>query len=868
MDRHVAGGCSATGGSSGPPAANAPITFASPDTFVHSTPSNVSSPQSRTSSNASSKFHMAESMKIGPAAVAAVIADASPSAQLLRRSEVPQLRQRRIRANSPEELVEKDPLAAAMWRLYRSSATFLPESVRMENMTWRMMAMTLKRQDAKRYTLPYLHLSPPTDIRAFTRQKDKHKDPNSMQLDSPPTQSTNGQTSSPSTFQSPPSIQRPSSAVPIRPFQPPPIETSVGIATTVPYVPVASQNAKKEFSFVQKRLRKTSMDVSAMVFFHALIRNLMVQGRKRPADFSPRVPPVTSIVIPNDPEPETYPAEFSRLSAKIPSFGLDPLAMEAPEGFDNSNVHSPNLNATFTFSPDLANHQYFPSGTSGGMYSPPHSASTPQSGNTTPQPPPELTSEALFAFGNLPTRGYTVPIRGNMSAPQDTHDYALAFDATGLYSAPSSLSIPSSFHMNNDFLNSHPFASHIDPASMINSLPSSFRSSQSMFGFNDGGMELLQPDDTEWTGARSSSGFNHPSRQLDASLTTPPLSGISLNPNSLLAQNPTSPGINVPSRKVTISAPERTGTSPTKQRTWPYAVNPQSNRRQQATFASMQDIQTRRPKALSRVNSTPTTPKLSTTNTPQSLSLPPSPEPISPDGPPQPPSQQQPGNHARRQSISSSKAPPPPNDGTTTCTNCHTTNTPLWRRNPEGQPLCNACGLFLKLHGVVRPLSLKTDVIKKRNRGGGNSAGTNSANATDAVPTRTSARKSSIANKRSSNPTSTNTSPMLSRRNSVTGKNNVNLGITPVVDDKRAVGGVTQTGKKSASTATSSSTYSGLVTPVNSTEVTPPSNGFAPGASAQAQQLFDASMYESGTPSAMQIDPERGNEWEWWTMVM
>ncbi|KAG1870198.1 hypothetical protein DFJ58DRAFT_653231 [Suillus subalutaceus] len=55
----------------------------------------------------------------------------------------------------------------------------------------------------------------------------------------------------------------------------------------------------------------------------------------------------------------------------------------------------------------------------------------------------------------------------------------------------------------------------------------------------------------------------------------------------------------------------------------------------------------------------------------------------------------------------------------TSCTNCQTTNTPLWRRDPEGQPLCNACGLFFKLHGVVRPLSLKTDVIKKRNRASG-----------------------------------------------------------------------------------------------------------------------------------------------------
>ena len=33
-------------------------------------------------------------------------------------------------------------------------------------------------------------------------------------------------------------------------------------------------------------------------------------------------------------------------------------------------------------------------------------------------------------------------------------------------------------------------------------------------------------------------------------------------------------------------------------------------------------------------------------------------------------------------------------DTTTVCTNCQTTNTPLWRRDPEGQPLCNACGLF------------------------------------------------------------------------------------------------------------------------------------------------------------------------------
>lgn len=66
---------------------------------------------------------------------------------------------------------------------------------------------------------------------------------------------------------------------------------------------------------------------------------------------------------------------------------------------------------------------------------------------------------------------------------------------------------------------------------------------------------------------------------------------------------------------------------------------------------------------------------------------------------------------ASSSSISASKDGAPQE-----CTNCGTRTTPLWRRNAQGHPLCNACGLFLKLHGEVRPLSLKTDVIRKRNR--------------------------------------------------------------------------------------------------------------------------------------------------------
>lgn len=42
----------------------------------------------------------------------------------------------------------------------------------------------------------------------------------------------------------------------------------------------------------------------------------------------------------------------------------------------------------------------------------------------------------------------------------------------------------------------------------------------------------------------------------------------------------------------------------------------------------------------------------------------------------------------------------------TSCTNCHTTNTPLWRRDPEGQPLCNACGLFFVSSWCDHPVNV------------------------------------------------------------------------------------------------------------------------------------------------------------------
>ena len=36
----------------------------------------------------------------------------------------------------------------------------------------------------------------------------------------------------------------------------------------------------------------------------------------------------------------------------------------------------------------------------------------------------------------------------------------------------------------------------------------------------------------------------------------------------------------------------------------------------------------------------------------------------------------------------------------TICSNCKTSTTTLWRRNNSGEPVCNACGLYFKLHSV------------------------------------------------------------------------------------------------------------------------------------------------------------------------
>ncbi|XP_063995597.1 GATA zinc finger domain-containing protein 11-like isoform X1 [Diachasmimorpha longicaudata] len=50
------------------------------------------------------------------------------------------------------------------------------------------------------------------------------------------------------------------------------------------------------------------------------------------------------------------------------------------------------------------------------------------------------------------------------------------------------------------------------------------------------------------------------------------------------------------------------------------------------------------------------------------------------------------------------------------CTNCGTMTTTIWRRNMNGEMVCNACGLYYKLHGVNRPHTMRRDTIHTRRR--------------------------------------------------------------------------------------------------------------------------------------------------------
>ncbi|KAG0211360.1 putative electron transfer flavoprotein subunit [Mortierella sp. GBA30] len=50
------------------------------------------------------------------------------------------------------------------------------------------------------------------------------------------------------------------------------------------------------------------------------------------------------------------------------------------------------------------------------------------------------------------------------------------------------------------------------------------------------------------------------------------------------------------------------------------------------------------------------------------------------------------------------------------CANCGQTQTPLWRKDAKGKSICNACGLYARLHHRDRPVTMRKTNIARRKR--------------------------------------------------------------------------------------------------------------------------------------------------------
>lgn len=560
---------------------------------------------------------------------------------------------------------------------------------------------------------------------------------------------------SPAEYASHPAADRqftatPTASIPIKARKDHPVNDS-SAAASFPHPP-SDQRKNDEFGYVTRRVRKTSVDERQ--FF----AGLAVPTRKRPADSSPQVPPVSNTML----------AQHSELSAALPDYSLDhpPTAFAMPGngtlggrrpqhhhtssipfGLDTfgvgeeHSIHSAGpYQQNFTFSPSespmtsgnpfsnlYAQTPLASSLNSTEFFSPPPSGY--QSTVSTPQPIYE--GEQSMFFNEVPSTDSQAQRRVPNYLQQRTSNLSASlqprhmFNTTnGEFSAPSAVTVPPTT-MHQSGYSVQPSPQHVDPTQVLGSgeFPST-APTNSMFTF--GGDSDNEDDDTttyERGGITMPNDFpSMDDGDMNAGLTWD--TGFAGSVQSL-------PGFNGVHRKhVTIGSVDMMD-GPSD---WQHAG---SLGRGLGSAASVSDVRNReqdpRRQKIARTASTPNAPALLRQSMNGYTSNPPTNHP-SPNTPPE--SGLSSAVPSRPGSPGGSKNGDP-NAGPTTCTNCFTQTTPLWRRNPEGQPLCNACGLFLKLHGVVRPLSLKTDVIKKRNRSSANSL---------AVGTSRSSKKSSRKN--------------------------------------------------------------------------------------------------------------------------
>ncbi|PUU77539.1 major nitrogen regulator element [Tuber borchii] len=654
----------------------------------------------------------------------------------------------KIPEESPEDMQKKDPLATQVWKLYSKQKNVLPNAERMENLTWRMMAMTLRKEqiqarraakDASYGKMGGISAascsttnSKPTSFASAQYSTLSESDsmfmedltftsPSSM-VGSPGGVSSCGIAHSPSSDNLLTSSHATASAIPIKGSR----EKEPMINTHLPPASAPQRHFdtnRGEFDYVQRRVRKTSVDER--------------RPPKRPADFSPHVPPVTGIMIPNDPDPDTELGDY-RLDHDSHSYSLSqpqshPFSIDTSvdsneyltsagpyqNNFTFSPVHSPLL-TTGPFSSSVYNNTPIASSvTSNDFYSPPASAN--QSVVSTPHPLTENHGSNFFDQTNLESRAQGRPIPGfGQSSRNSTLPNSLA-SSDYYYHDPVLSANPSAPHSGFPSPRGYGGFQHVNPSQVLRADFSLAKSPGSAGARNENIFTFGADSDYEDEGNE----FDRMQIQTDlGSMDDHPMdmhSGVQpfggeWGRSGAVGQNPQYANGRFPGGQKTVRI-GGTETAPSPQE-WSVSGN---HSRSHSITASVSDMRNRaqdsngaRRQKIARTSSTPNAPQLalssmnhraqSSPNTPPESgfsSAEPS-RPATPDG-------------QKNGAAGGANALP------TTCTNCFTQTTPLWRRNPEGHPLCNACGLFLKLHGVVRPLSLKTDVIKKRNRGSGSS---------------------------------------------------------------------------------------------------------------------------------------------------
>nr|AAG48616.1 nitrogen response factor NRF1 [Fulvia fulva] len=668
-----------------------------------------------------------------------------------------------VETDTPEEMQKNDPLGTQIWKLYHKTKGQLPNSERLENLTWRMMSMNLRRkqlaESQNRLTPRPLTQQGPSGIAQLrkssqqaTRNRDDHMIlddfivPSSIGSPSGVSPAASGSIAEGDFSTAATSV----SAIPIKQQQRLRDADELSAArASAPSVPPVHQNRQnEEFAYVQRHVRKTSIDerrVSDRFHLRPIIANDL-QPPKRRAEASPQVPPVANTsMAAEDPAleaalhdyaldmPISQPqAQHPQLPFNLDTFNLenDPILKSAGpmhQQFTFSPVGSPMM-STSSFQQMYNNFQPPPSASS--LQSPPGSAYP--STASTPQPIPE--GEQMY-FGSQLHPHQSMPSfqphHHQQSANQQQQQFVFNPNSDSMFSAIASTSAPAHHSGFNQPVFQMP--GHLDPTNIMSNdfQPASMPIRGQMFQFGgdedeeeDEQMSFADPNmmmPPGYSAMDDPSMENYGSYQWENSLSN------AYNPSvERFGGNPTRRGVQIGGAEM-IPSPQG----------WDQGSG---LGRGHGSAASVSEIRNRggdpRTRKIPRTTSTPNTMGMAT----GMFSIRTQSSPSSP---------QESGFNS---AVPSRPGSPRLGDNSgvpTSCTNCFTQTTPLWRRNPEGQPLCNACGLFLKLHGVVRPLSLKTDVIKKRNRGSGNSVPVGTLRSK-----KVASRKNSVAQTNASTPNS------------------------------------------------------------------------------------------------------------------